>query len=524
MSQRSRAIALALLAASLLALLWVIATKPVLGVAGQHHYPYHPAPRLTALLLLVLLALPVLGGMVVLMRGRAPMTPRRAWLLVALFTVGALALRGGTALAPKRLPGAEVAWPFLWQNTEGAYATKVPAARNVARFLGSYAGRLDVSTDPSSVRYVRIHHADVHPPGIVLGFTLIEALYDAAPGLARAAERRTASLFPSLAVFRNVTSWPIRHALPVAMTLAFGIIVLASLAPLLAFLATRRIWPAEAALAAAGLAALVPGTYLFNPSIDQAYPTLTLLLCWLAAGLITTRKVRWGVALGVAFYAAMFLHVGYGLAGAILALAALLAWRAERPEWMLRELAAAYWRPLVGAAAAFLALALAMRLAFGYETFRVIGLCLRNNARFNAMMGRTWWPWVAVVPFEFALSFGFALALLVAGGWLLEAAGAVRARALRARSALLLAAGGVLLLLHVCGMNRGETARLWLFLTPLLVLGAVDFLRRRTDRPRGLLAAVAAAQAIQIVLFAVFLDLGRTANFFLKDLPEAVGR
>ncbi len=517
---RVRAIALALLAMSLLAILWVIAVRPTLGVAGQHIYPYHPKPQRKALLALLLLGLPLAAAPALLL-GRAKLSGKRAWALVAALTLWGLLFRLDAAIAPKEYPGAELTLPCLWLSTEGAYAAEVPATRDVPRFLATYADVLDASVER---RRARVHHPHVHPPGIILGFAALEGIYDAAPSLERALDHTIARLLPASALIRDAGLVPIRHPIAVSATAAFLFISIASLAPLVAFLATRRIWPTEAALAAAGLTALVPGTYLFNPSIDQAYPTLTLLLCWLAAGLITTRKVRWGVALGVAFYAAMFLHVGYGLVGAILALAALLAWRAERPEWMLRELAAAYWRPLLGAAAAFLALALLLRVAFGYETFRVIGLCLRNNARFNAMMGRTWWPWVAVVPFEFALSFGFALALFVAGGWLLEAAGAVRARAVRARSALLLAAGGVLLLLHLCGMNRGETARLWLFLTPLLVLGSVDFLRRHTDTPRVLLAAVAAAQTIQIVLFAVFLDLGRTANFFLKDLFEAVER
>jgi len=112
----------------------------------------------------------------------------------------------------------------------------------------------------------------------------------------------------------------------------------------------------------------------------------------------------------------------------------------------------------------------------------------------------------------------------VAGAWLAEVRSCVRSRALRGRSAALLAVVAVMLALALLGINRGETARLWLFLTPLLVLGVVDALWRHAAPSYAILRAVAAVQVVQVILFAVFLDLGRTANFFLKDLPKVMGQ
>lgn len=68
------------------------------------------------------------------------------------------------------------------------------------------------------------------------------------------------------------------------------------------------------------------------------------------------------------------------------------------------------------------------------------------------------------------------------------------------------------------GVNRGETARLWLVLTPLLVLGAVDWLWRHARDPQGLLLRLCGAQALQAVLFAAFLDLGHTTTFMVRLL------
>lgn len=112
-------------------------------------------------------------------------------------------------------------------------------------------------------------------------------------------------------------------------------------------------------------------------------------------------------------------RIGLLVAG-ILALLGLLLWRAAAPHRPAREVA----RPLIGVVLGFLTPALILKVCLRYSTFRVIALCLRNNALFNAAEGRTYWLWVAVVPFEFALSLGFALGLVVAVGWLVEVAGA----------------------------------------------------------------------------------------------------
>jgi hypothetical protein len=272
---------------------------------------------------------------------------------------------------------------------------------------------------------------------------------------------------------------------------------------------------------AAGLTALVPGTHLFSPSFDQAYPVFTLLLVGCGVRAVLRQSWAWGAAFGAVLYALGFFHIGFGLVAVSLGLTLLIAdCRLQIADCSgirdpKSEMRNALWRPVAAAALAFLTLAALLQVSLGYPTFRVIAACLRNNALFNAAAGRTWWPWVAVVPFEFALSLGFGLGLLVAAGWAAEVAWTVRARSLRGRSGLLLAPGALLLALDLAGMNRGETARLWLFLTPLLVLGAVDYVWRRAREPKRLFVRLATAQVFQSLLFAVALDLGRTTTFMV---------
>lgn len=509
-----RLIALGLVAATTLALFWIEAKRPPLGVAGQYVYPYRPVTRPSAFLLLPVLALPLGGALAFVLFRRRGLARWQEWAVVAVLAAGSLLLHLGGACATKLFPGAELAWPFLHVHWEGAYAVKAREADDVGRFLSNYAHALDVSPVPGTPRWVHIHHAEVHPPGLILGFVALERFYGRFPGLDAAVRRWAAAALPSASTLDHQEAFRIRHPVAVGLTAALLTMVLASLTPVLGFATLRSMLPAVPSLVGAGLLALLPGVHLFSPSVDVAYPFLTLLVCFAGVRLVVTGRWGWGLALGGVLYAACFVHVGFALAAGVLGLATLFLWRAEQPQKRIGEMARAAWRPLAAAAAGFLTPALVLQAAVGYPTFRVLLLCVRNNAYFNAEAARTYWPWVAVVPFEFALSLGFALALVAGAGWLLEAGRAARQRSLRGASAVLLAIGAVLLALDLFGVNRGETARLWLFLTPFLVIGAVDLVWRRAREPRRILAALALAQALQVVWLTVLVDARLTTTFF----------
>ncbi|MBM4030500.1 MAG: hypothetical protein FJ291_01795 [Planctomycetes bacterium] len=518
---RERFLALALLAASSLAVLWVLWARPTLGVAGQYQYPYRPAQPWGVAPFICLAGLPLLWGWVLVLRGGGPSTRRAERLAVGLLTGGSLVLHLATACLPKHFTGAEMMWPFVWKNTEGSYATEAAKLDDARRFVSNYAHWLDVSPVPGTTRWVHVHHPQVHPPGPILAFVGIERFFRAFPSLAAGVTDWAQRNLPSSAILSQREQAGGRHGFPAAtsLTMALLTVVVASLAPLACYLAVRPLWPPAASLTAAGLTALVPGTHLFSPSFDQAYPVFTLLLVCCGVRAVVRRSAAWGAAFGAVLYALAFFHVAFALVALCLLLTLCLTRRAEISN-QKSEIRNHFLRPLSAAALSFLTLSALLLGWLGYPTLRVILLCLRNNGLFNAAAARTWWPWVAVVPFEFALSLGFGLALVVACGWLSEMVAAVRARSLRARSALLLVPVAILAVLDLCGMNRGETARLWLFLTPLLVLGAVDFLFRRAREPRGLLARLAAAQAIQTLLFAIALDTAWTSTFMVKLLDS----
>lgn len=504
--------ALGLVLVTSLALLWVCKWRPVLGVSGQHAYGYHPAPQRRSLAVLALASLPLLAGVGVALLRRAWTRRWQEWATVGLLTVGSLLLHATAALAPKALPGAEIGWTFLWTNTEGAYAHWAGSLGSLRALVSQYPHLIDA-------RHGKIHHPQVHPPGLVLAFGWADRLYDALPGLDGAVSRAVVWALPTSSLLRDSVRTPLRHPLAVSITAAAVTILLAAATPLALYLALRTQWPTETVVTAAALSTLVPGTYLFSPGVDQAYPVVVVVLGALLLRMLTTQRIAWAFAFGLALYAAMFVHIGLALAVGIMGMAALVAWRALKPGWRVRALATKYWRPTVAMALGFLTPAFVLRLWLGYPTFRVILTCLHNNRLFNAQAKRTWGPWVAVTPLEFALSLGVALGLVCVVGWLCEAYGALRQRSLRGRVGLLLCAVAVLATLNVAGMNRGESARLWLFVTPLLALGAARLLERAAWR-RRVLISLALCQWLQLILFRVILDMGRTSTFMLKDLPQ----
>jgi hypothetical protein len=503
----------------MLFVLWVVAAQPRLGVPYQHEYPYRPQMRQSAFAVLAVASVPVGLALAWTLSRRRELGRRERWALVVIFVAGGLLLRLAASYSPRWFPGAELGWPFLWKSTEGAYASETGRVETVRSFLAGYADRLAASGTEEHPHRV---HLDTHPPGIVLSIAAVESFCAARPGLAADIRDWFHRNLPTSQILTKRRAYVLRHPLAVSVTLALAAILLASLTPLAAYAFGRQFLGTEAAVIGAGLCALIPGTFLFSPSIDQVYPLCTLLLAAVALRAAKRRSLVWGLFAGLLLYAASFIHVAFGIVMVVLALAGLLGWfRTQEPgHHRARLLAAAYWRPVAGLLGGFFAPALLLRLWAGYPTLRVIWLCVRNNAGFYAEAGRTYWPWMLITPFEFALSLGIGTAMVLVVAWCLEAGRLVRHRAVHPRSALLLATGALLALMYLAGAARGEAARLWLLFIPLAMVAVVQYVWHRTANPRAVLAAVAGVQLVQTVALTVALDCGHTTTFFWNIMRQ----
>lgn len=220
--------------------------------------------------------------------------------------------------------------------------------------------------------------------------------------------------------------------------------------------------PRDAAFHAASYAALCPGLVLFFPEFDQIFPLLgvALLGSWVLA--LERDRGRWSACFGVALAAASFtsyslLVLGAFAFGYALLFCALDPRRPDRVSVVARQAAIGL------ATAAFLYAAL--HALTGFDPFATFATAVDNQMRHSATLGR---PWPATIPFDlldFALGTGW-LSFLLTGFGLSRLWG----RSWQKLDWIVLLCLGQILVVAVGGLIPVETARVWLFMVPLLML------------------------------------------------------
>jgi len=264
----------------------------------------------------------------------------------------------------------------------------------------------------------------------------------------------------------------------------------------------RALYDRQAAVAAAALAVVTPSLLLFSPGLDQAYPTLAVTACWLAytAG---RRGAVWRAALaGLAVSVGMFFTLAFGVVGV---LSALLAWAGLR----LREQPGTVddgLRLAGGAAVGWIVPVVSLYLAFGYNSLGAWWGAWQANARFNAIQGRAYWTWLVLNPVDFLVFLGLPVACLFIRRTASEVWALRKGRLERVDWATVIVAG-LLVTLAVLGVNRGEVARLWLFLMPACAVAAAAEIGRYAPYRRVVLAVLLTVQCVQVVAFKAGLDV-----------------
>jgi len=268
-----------------------------------------------------------------------------------------------------------------------------------------------------------------------------------------------------------------------------------SLAVVPAYLMAREWHGRHAALVAGAFSATIPSLLLFSPILDQAFPVLAALACWLsyAAG---RRGSAWHAALaGLVVSAGLFLTLAFTVVAAWAgALAIAGAWRETPPR--RRDLA----RLLAAAAGGLLLLPVVLYAGFRYRSLAVWWACWQGNAEFNLLTRRTYWKWLLVNPVEFLAFLGVPLACLFARRVATEAWALAHLR-LADRDWPTVIAAGLLLALDLLGANLGEVARLWMFLMPACAVAGAAELGRYAPYRRSVFIALFALQSAQLCLF-----------------------
>lgn len=285
------------------------------------------------------------------------------------------------------------------------------------------------------------------------------ALADSLPMHARANMPGKALLFYALEMATRSTS-----------VMAYLIVLISNLGALLAY-ALAKAWFQDrfTALYALILYLLLPAKLYFFPVLNTVTPVVMLLSLWLAVKYVNSRRPRHLLACGASVYGLAFFEPLPLVAGLIPAalLATQLGERRVQPSDVLK---------MVGfGLLSLLAVHGVVLIAYGFNIFAAFSFALQDARAFNQLVARPYAVWVGLNLRDFFLNMGLAqsvvfLALLAAvvralatGSGKRDADGSVGRYLAKPDVLLTLSITGMLLVLDLAGVNRGETVRLWIF-------------------------------------------------------------
>jgi hypothetical protein len=309
-------------------------------------------------------------------------------------------------------------------------------------------------------------HLSNLPPGLPLGYAALAGLFGRAPD---AAEAIAARLLPYQCHNVELLAYPPQ----IVASALFGVLMppWAALAAVPLAAAARRLSGEQAARSAVLWWPLTPALLAFAGSLNTIFPLMTLLalLALLRAidAVAAGRRLAWAVVGGLMTGAAIFANFAFAPLPLVLGLFALAYGLGVRriPVGGILMLGAAFG---FGAAIPWALFAAATGLT-------PLDL-LRASFEFHLDLERPYAFWAVMHIWDWLVWGGLGLAALAI-------VSALRARrGLDGGSALSLALVVAMFILTLSGTARGETGRVWLVFTPLLVLTAADGLRRIDGR------------------------------------------
>jgi hypothetical protein len=244
---------------------------------------------------------------------------------------------------------------------------------------------------------------------------------------------------------------------------AIGLLGSAGVAVMYAF---AGLWTIDrrAQLTASAFYALIPALTLFFPEFDQVYPVLSMLLVFFWVKAVGASAVKPALGAGVVLFLATFFAYNLLALGVFLAYYGLhWLWRAQntRPAW--RSL----FRTSGMVLGVYAGLYAVLRVATGYNPFAALHRAVATQAVFAANLHRAYGPFVLLDLYDFFLGAG----ILAFPILLFHLRRQFRQWNVRRHDlALTLIGLATILTLDLSGLLRGETARVWLFLQPLLIV------------------------------------------------------
>lgn len=322
-------------------------------------------------------------------------------------------------------------------------------------------------------------HVALSPPGLPLLYGGLTDALSLAPDFSAMLQR---SLLPYQC--HNFTV--LAYSPPQLASAIFGVLMplWAALAVIPLYVITRRLTDDRMARYGALAWALVPGISLFAPTFNTLYPLLALGAFWLLLRGYDTagyrRVIAW-IFSGLLTGALTFANFS------LVPLAALFGFYALLRGWQARS----WQQPLI--VGAWFAVGALLPWGIFWLLSGVDPLAMLSTA-FDAHLAldRPYLPWLWMHGWEWALFAGIPFVLVWLSGMV------------RARQPLPDALALTLALLLLSDTARGETARVWIFFTPFLLISAAQILHRERASHRAWISLLIAHAALLIALAATW--------------------
>jgi hypothetical protein len=247
---------------------------------------------------------------------------------------------------------------------------------------------------------------------------------------------------------------------------------------------------------------LVPSLLMFTPYPSTSFPVLSVLAVALFVRGLIARQSGWFVASG--FVLSIFTFMTFSSLPMIplLGILTLLVYWLQRMRWQL-----AWWWPLSVGCYVTLGLA-SVWVLYGLISGVPAWDVFRASLNAQNVLDRPYLPWVFLQFNDFAMFTGWPLILLalVGTGYAVREVRKGAAASLDIAFALTLALA--VLALDLAGIVRGENGRIWLFLSPFLVLIAAGALKPIDRRSAWLFTATEALIVLAMVSSLHVIDSG----------------
>ncbi len=483
-------------ALSLLFVIHIMLGLPI-GVPGEWWIEYRTRlPGIGAVAFLIVCAVCLIGGAALLDRFPHRSMKAHAGAIAAVFLLYAVFLFAAVRCGPE---GAfeMVAPAFKW-DAAGLFRQEAAPIENAREYLSGFPRRLGEYGRPE--RYHETVRVNNNPPGTTMVFYSARRIAQRWAGL---------GLLASEAVFGLGFEPPDEEFAGTVLAcwmLFFG----ASLSLVPAILLVRRLGSGSPLLSAV-VGLMAASMVMFLPGKDTLQVFFFLWMAYFFARAREGRAWAWGAAMGACAAAAFFFTLAAAVVVLVLFLAALWLDFVEGGTSRRRE--AVFWASAAGGLAGGFML---LWVALGYNSLASLFACYRNHALFYEHFPRTYWKWLLVNPWEFAMFLGGPLvAMVMAASW---RGGRISVEGCSSCRAVLMAAVAVLVLLNISGKNASEVARLWVFFMPLLTLPAAALVSRR-DGGVTTLVIIAAMQAAYVTLMCIYLDVWRIEALMQEIAP-----